>query len=94
MYKYLSGKRMRYSFGKVRETVPVPDLIEIQNKAYKSFLDEGILSILKKFSPITSSGSKGDVKKLEKGFSLEMSTFLPGRLVSHRSIYRNARKKV
>ncbi len=63
-----SGKRVRYSFGRVKEIIDVPNLIELQSKSFKEFLDNGVLRILKKFSPITSV--KGEGKK-DKGFALE-----------------------
>ncbi|ONN27323.1 DNA-directed RNA polymerase subunit beta [Thermosipho affectus] len=68
MKEIKSGKRTRYSFGRVQAPIPVPNLVEIQTKSYQDFLENGILKVLKKFSPITSS--KSDLRK-EKGFSLE-----------------------
>ncbi|QTA38315.1 DNA-directed RNA polymerase subunit beta [Thermosipho ferrireducens] len=68
MKELKAGKRTRLSFGRVHEPIPVPNLVEIQTRSYSEFLEKGILQVLKKFSPITSS--KTDTRK-EKGFSLE-----------------------
>ena len=68
MKEIKSGKRTRYSFGRVQAPIPVPNLVEIQTRSYNEFLENGILKVLRKFSPITSS--KSDLRK-EKGFSLE-----------------------
>ncbi len=69
MLKVKSGKRERLSFSKIKEPVPVPDLVAIQKNSYRSFLEEGILNVLKKFSPIQTSATKG--KRADKGFMLE-----------------------
>ena len=69
MHEIKSGKRVRYSFGKVREPLPVPNLIAIQKESYEQFLKEGLLNVLKKFSPIQTQASKD--RKAEKGFILE-----------------------
>ncbi|MCD6450320.1 MAG: DNA-directed RNA polymerase subunit beta, partial [Thermotogaceae bacterium] len=69
MHEIKSGKRGRYSFGKVREPLSVPNLIAIQKESYEQFLKEGLLNVLKKFSPIQTQASKD--KKAEKGFILE-----------------------
>ncbi len=69
MKKVKSGKRVRLSFGKIEEPIPVPDLVAIQKNSYRWFLEEGLLGVLKKFSPIQTQSSKD--KKSEKGFMLE-----------------------
>ncbi len=65
------GRRERLSFGRIQEVVPVPDLISVQKDSYKDFLENGLLRILKKFSPITSQPHRGDLRRGEKGFVLE-----------------------
>lgn len=69
------GKRTRYSFGKVREIIDVPDLVEIQRDSFAEMIRDGLLRILRKFSPITTA--KGEVRR-EKGFSLEFVGFRVG----------------
>ncbi len=65
-----SGKRERLTFGKIREPLPVPDLVAIQKESYREFLERGLLRVLKKFSPIQTQPSKGD-RKSDRGFTLE-----------------------
>ena len=38
---YAVAKRGRYNFGKIKEILDMPDLIEIQRRSYKWFLEEG-----------------------------------------------------
>ncbi len=45
--------RDRYSFGKLDEVVPLPDLISVQKDSFQWFLDEGLSAAFKDISPIT-----------------------------------------
>ncbi|AAD35543.1 DNA-directed RNA polymerase subunit beta [Thermotoga maritima MSB8] len=65
------GRRTRVSFGKSREPLPIPDLVEIQKSSYRRFLEEGLLEVLKKFSPIYSQATRSDLRKSDRGFALE-----------------------
>ena len=56
--KIKSGKITRYSFGKLKEILPVPDLLEIQKNAYQEFLDTEIQKVLDEFSPISDYSGK------------------------------------
>lgn len=56
--KIKSGKNTRYSFSKLDDILPIPDLLEIQKNAYKEFLDEGIKRVLDEFSPISDYSGK------------------------------------
>ena len=56
--KIMSGNNERYSFSKLKEYTPLPDLLEIQKKEYAAFLDTGIVEILKELSPITDYSGK------------------------------------
>ena len=47
------GKRTRMSFARIKETLPVPDLIEIQKNSYQRFLKEDLREVLHDVSPIT-----------------------------------------
>ncbi|MDL2205710.1 DNA-directed RNA polymerase subunit beta [Eubacteriales bacterium OttesenSCG-928-N13] len=47
------GKRTRMSFSRIKETLPVPDLIEIQKNSYQHFLKYALREVLKDVSPIT-----------------------------------------
>ena len=65
------GRRERIVYGTIGEAIPVPNLIEIQLESFQWFLKEGILEVLRKFSPIRSQPHRGDLRKDEKGFVLE-----------------------
>ena len=43
---------LRKSFSKTRTTLEIPNLIEIQTKSYKWFLEEGLMEVLRDVSPI------------------------------------------
>ncbi len=57
--KIKSGRGERYSFGKVEEYCPTPNLLEIQRDAYKKFLETGIDEVLQEFSPVVDYSGKG-----------------------------------
>lgn len=46
------GKRDRFTFGKIKEVLDMPDLIEVQRKSHAWFLKEGILEMFEDISPI------------------------------------------
>ena len=46
------GKNLRKSFSKTRTTLEIPNLIEIQTKSFKWFLEEGLMEVLRDVSPI------------------------------------------
>ena len=45
------------SFSKIKETFPMPNLIEIQTTSYEWFCNEGLKEVLEDFSPITDFGN-------------------------------------
>jgi DNA-directed RNA polymerase subunit beta len=45
-------QRKRVSFGKIEEILDMPNLIEIQQKSYQWFLDEGLREMFRDISPI------------------------------------------
>ena len=47
------GKNIRMSFSKIDEALEMPNLIEVQKKSYKWFLEEGLMEVLRDVSPIT-----------------------------------------
>ncbi len=49
----LLGKTERMSFAKIGDTLEMPNLIEVQKKSYKWFLEEGLREVLHDVSPIT-----------------------------------------
>lgn len=48
----VQGKRERVSFGKIKEVMEMPNLIEIQRKSFEWFLNEGLLETFRDISPI------------------------------------------
>ena len=46
------GNHERKTFSKVKEVLPLPDLIEVQKTSYKNFLEQGIKEVFEDFSPI------------------------------------------
>ena len=45
-------KRQRINFGQLNETLEMPNLIEIQRKSYRWFLEEGLYEVFRDISPI------------------------------------------
>ncbi|HEY8463876.1 MAG TPA: DNA-directed RNA polymerase subunit beta [Bacillota bacterium] len=52
MQAFKSGQRKRVTFGKTEEILDIPNLIEIQQKSYQWFLDEGLREMFRDISPI------------------------------------------
>ena len=52
------GKATRYSFGKCKELLKVPALLEIQKKSYKDYLEKGIKRVFDEFFPVTDYSGK------------------------------------
>ena len=46
------GKRERMSYSRIREVIEPPNLIEVQTKSFKWFLNEGLSEVLQDVSPI------------------------------------------
>ena len=49
---YKLGKNERMSFSKIEGSLDMPNLIEVQKKSYKWFLEEGLKEVLRDVSPI------------------------------------------
>ncbi len=47
------GRNVRMSFQKIYEALEMPNLIEVQKKSYQSFVEEGLMEVLRDVSPIT-----------------------------------------
>ncbi|HBE80254.1 MAG TPA: DNA-directed RNA polymerase subunit beta, partial [Firmicutes bacterium] len=52
MHEKVKKQRERFSFGKIDEILDMPNLIEIQQKSYQWFLDEGLREMFRDISPI------------------------------------------
>lgn len=46
------SNRTRYNFGRIKEVLDIPNLIEIQHSSYHWFLEEGLREIFQEISPI------------------------------------------
>ncbi len=49
----LYGKTLRKNFARYEEVVPMPNLLEIQKKSYKEFLESGLREVFNDVGPIT-----------------------------------------
>ena len=49
-----NGKRTRMSFGKVKDSTEMPNLIEVQLDSYQWFLDEGLYEVFDDINPISN----------------------------------------
>ena len=47
------GQNIRKSFSKTNSTLELPDLVEVQTKSFKWFIEEGLMEVLRDVSPIT-----------------------------------------
>ncbi len=47
------GKNIRMSFSKIYEALEMPNLIEVQKKSYRNFIENGLMEVLRDVSPIT-----------------------------------------
>ncbi|MFZ5651312.1 MAG: DNA-directed RNA polymerase subunit beta [Bacillota bacterium] len=52
MYSEMMGMRKRKNFGKLREVLELPNLIEVQRNSYNWFLREGLKEVFNDISPI------------------------------------------
>jgi DNA-directed RNA polymerase subunit beta len=52
VYPVKVGKRERWSYARIREVLEMPNLIEIQQKSYQWFLEEGLREMFHDISPI------------------------------------------
>ena len=52
------GKQVRKSFSRIDEVLDMPDLIEVQKKSYKRFVEEDLREALADVSPITDYSEK------------------------------------
>lgn len=59
------GNVERESFGKIKKTIEIPYLIEIQKKSYDTFVTEGIREILDDFSPMVATSNKYELDFLK-----------------------------
>jgi DNA-directed RNA polymerase subunit beta len=63
------GKNVRMSFSKTKNTLELPNLVEIQTKSFKWFLEKGLSEVLRDVSPITDYSGNLSIEFLS--FSLD-----------------------
>ncbi len=65
------GTTVRMSFSKIDEALDMPNLIEVQKKSYKWFLEEGLMEVLRDVSPITDFSGNVQIEFVK--FSLDVN---------------------
>lgn len=63
------GVTVRKSFSKTRQTIELPNLVEIQTKSYKWFVEEGLSEVLHDVSPITDYSGNLQIDFISYTFS-------------------------
>ena len=53
-----AGKNIRLSYGKIKEPLEMPNLIEIQKDSYRWFLEEGLKEVFSDVSPVKDHAGK------------------------------------
>ncbi len=69
------GKNVRMSFSKINEALEMPNLIEVQKKSYKWFLEEGLMDVLRDVSPITDYSGNLSIEFV--GYSIDNNPKYP-----------------
>ncbi len=65
------GKKKRMTYSRQQEVLDIPNLIEIQKKSYKWFLDEGLQEAFNDISPINDFGGQYSLEFLDFKLCLE-----------------------
>ncbi len=69
------GKTERMSFHQIDDILEMPDLLEVQKKSYKWFLDKGLREVLKDVSPIVDYSGNISIEFLD--YSLDTAPKYP-----------------
>jgi DNA-directed RNA polymerase subunit beta len=59
------------SFGKIKDILPIPYLVEIQKNSFQNFFESGIKDVLEDFSPMTDFSSRLELHFLDYRFDGE-----------------------
>ena len=86
------GKNTRMSFSKIRSTLDLPNLVEVQTKSYKWFLEEGLMEVLRDVSPITDYSGKLSIEFVS--FSIDSKPKYPVEECKERDVNYAAPLKV
>jgi len=73
-----SGMRKRFSFSRIDEVLPIPNLIEVQQSSYQWFLNVGLKELLRDISPVQDFTNNlslffGDYRLGEPKYSVDSS---------------------
>jgi DNA-directed RNA polymerase subunit beta len=71
IHKIVYGKTERMSFGKIKDILPIPYLVEIQKNSFQNFVDYGIKEVLEDFSPMTDFSNRLELYFLDHRFDGE-----------------------
>ena len=71
IHKVKRGNVERWSFGKIKEIIDIPYLIEVQKNSYEAFVSQGVREVLDDFSPIVDYGNKIELEFLDHSLSGE-----------------------
>ncbi len=71
IHKVKRGNVERWSFGKIKEIIDIPYLIEVQKNSYEAFVNQGVREVLDDFSPIVDYGNKIELEFLDHSLSGE-----------------------
>ena len=55
------GRKERMSFAKIHEVCEMPNLIDVQTKSYKWFVEEGLGEVLDDVSPILRRSARREM---------------------------------
>jgi len=86
------GKNTRMSFSKTRSTLDLPNLVEVQTKSYKWFLETGLMEVLRDVSPITDYSGNLSIEFVS--FSLDSKPKYPVEECKERDVNYAAPLKV
>ncbi|MDR3262888.1 MAG: DNA-directed RNA polymerase subunit beta [Clostridiales bacterium] len=71
IHKIICGNTERMSFGKIKDILPIPYLVEIQKNSYQNFIESGIKEVLDDFSPMTDFSNRLELHFLDYRFDGE-----------------------
>ncbi|MDR1906461.1 MAG: DNA-directed RNA polymerase subunit beta, partial [Clostridiales bacterium] len=71
IHKIVCGKTERMSFGKIKDVLPIPYLVEIQKNSFRNFIETGVRDVLEDFSPMTDFSNRLELHFLDYRFDGE-----------------------
>ncbi|MDR1292125.1 MAG: hypothetical protein LBJ91_01830 [Clostridiales Family XIII bacterium] len=68
IHKIDCGNTRRMSFGKIKDVLEIPYLVEIQKNSFQTFIETGIKEVLEDFSPMTDFSNRLELHFLDHRF--------------------------